>query len=71
MSKLLLYVAKDISLKLAFKKIFPLRTDVIRIQFGGVQRFGLAQNWYLKFVQPGTAANFIIKSSLLFLLPNL
>jgi len=32
---------------------------------------GMAKNWYLKFVSPKSAAKFIIKSSLLFLLPNL
>jgi hypothetical protein len=32
---------------------------------------GLAKNWYLKFVQLGTAAKFIIKCSLLLMSPNL
>jgi hypothetical protein len=32
---------------------------------------GLAKNWYLKFVQPGTAVKFIIKSSLLLMSPDL
>jgi hypothetical protein len=35
--KIVLYAARDISLKLALKKAFPLQTDVIRIQYGRIR----------------------------------
>ena len=51
-------------MKLALKKIFPLRNDVIRIQFGGVQRTGLYAVGIFTNVMLGTDAKFLIKSSL-------
>jgi hypothetical protein len=59
-----LYIAGSAELYRSWIKLVEIINKCFSMLAGN--DYGLAKNWYLKFVQPGTAVKFIIKSLLFY-----